>query len=340
MASSERISVKAIRVHCHGAPDVLRYEDVDAPTPGPGEVLIRNRAIGVNYVDVYLRSGAYAPPTLPFTPGKEGAGEVLAVGAGVEDFAPGDRVAYVEALGAYAEEHAVPARFLVSLPASIDFGTAAAMMLKGLTAQYLLHRTFRVQAGHTVLIHAAAGGVGLILAQWAKHIGATVIGTVGSSAKAEVARRHGCDHVIEYVEEDFVARVREITRGDGCHVVYDGVGKATFPASLDCLRPFGYFVSFGSASGPIDPFDIMMLANKGSLFTTFPLLPMHLARRQDVLAMTGDLFRAVASGAVKIAPPVTMALAEVAEAHRRLETRQSTGSIVLIPGSVRAPRGS
>lgn len=323
--------MKAIRVHRHGGPEVLNYEDVDVAAPGAGEVLVRNRAIGVNFVDLYLRSGAYAPPALPFTPGKEGAGEVLAVGDGVTGFAPGDRVAYVESLGAYTEEHVVPARVLVHLPDYIDFETAAAIMLKGLTAQYLLHRTFRVQPGHTVLIHAAAGGVGLILAQWAKHLGAIVIGTVGSPGKVEIARRHGCDHVIEYVEEDFPARVREITGGEGCHVVYDGIGRATFPASLDCLRPFGYFVSFGSASGPIAAFDIMLLASKGSLFTTFPLLPTHLARREDVVAMCDDLFRVVVSGAVQAPVPTRIALAEVAEAHRRLESRQTVGSIVLVP---------
>jgi NADPH:quinone reductase len=239
--------MKAIRVHRYGGPDALVYEDVDIGQPGPGEFRVRNRAIGVNFVDIYLRTGDDASASLPFTLGKEGAGEILAVGEGVAGFAPGDRVAYVETLGAYAEECIVQVHFLVPLPDAIDFETAAAMMLKGLTAEYLLRRTFRVEAGHTILAHAAAGGVGVILTQWAKHLGATVIGTVGSPEKAEFARQNGCDHVIDYRNEDFAARVKEITDGEGCHVVYDGVGKATFPASLDCLRPLGYFVSFGSA---------------------------------------------------------------------------------------------
>jgi NADPH2:quinone reductase len=219
----------------------------------------------------------------------------------------------------------------VHLPEAIDFESGAAMMLKGLTAQYLLRRTFRVEAGHTILVHAAAGGVGLILTQWAKHLGASVIGTVGSAEKAEVARKNGCDHVIDYRKEDFAARVKEITHGDGCHVVYDGVGKATFPGSLDCLRPFGYFVSFGAASGPIEPFDIMLLMQKGSLFATWQLLFTHLAKREDVVAMSHDLFNVVASGAVKIPVHARLPLSEVAEAHRRLEARETTGSTVLLP---------
>src|SRR3954467_1076401 len=234
--------MKAIRVHQHGGPDMLTYEDVDIGRPGPGEVRVRNRAVGLNFVDMYFRTGEYAPPALPFIPGNEGAGEIVAVGEGVSGFTPGDRVAYVETLGAYAQERIVPAHFVVHLPDAIDFETGAAMMLKGLTAQYLLRRTFRVEAGHTILVHAAAGGGGLILTQWAKHLGATVIGTVGSPEKAELARANGCDYVIDYSKENFAARVKEVTAGEGCHVVYDGVGKATFPGSLDCLRPFGYFV--------------------------------------------------------------------------------------------------
>jgi NADPH:quinone reductase len=323
--------MKAIRLHRHGGLEALVYEDVDIGEPGPGEVRVRNRAIGVNFVDIYLRTGADATPSLPFTLGKEGAGEILEVGEGVSGFAPGDRVAYVETLGAYAEECIVPVHFLVHLPDAIDFETAAAMMLKGLTAEYLLRRTFRVEAGHTILVHAAAGGVGLILTQWAKHLGATVIGTVGSPDKAALARQNGCDHVIDYRNDDFVRRVKEITNGEGCHVVYDGVGKATFPASLDCLRPLGYFVSFGSASGPIPPFDIMLLAKKGSLFATWQVLPTHLARREDVLAMSQDLFDVVASGAVKIHICARMPLTEAAEAHRLLETRLTTGATVLLP---------
>ncbi|MFE0758381.1 quinone oxidoreductase family protein [Inquilinus sp. NPDC058860] len=323
--------MKAIRVHRHGGPEVLVYEDVDVARPGPGEVRIRNRAIGLNFVDTYFRTGAYAPPALPFTPGNEGAGEVAEVGAGVEGFAPGDRVAYVGTLGAYAEERIVPAHLLLRLPDAIGFETGAAMMLKGLTAQFLLRRTVRVGPGHTVLMHAAAGGVGLILTQWAKHLGAIVIGTVGSPEKAELARRNGCDHVIEYRREDFAARVREITGGEGCDVVYDGVGRATFPASLDCLRPFGTFVSFGAASGPIEPFDIMLLMQKGSLFATWQLLFQHLAKREDVLAMGEDLFRVVSSGAVTVPVHARLPLAEAAEAHRRLEARQTTGATVLLP---------
>ncbi|HEV7320356.1 MAG TPA: quinone oxidoreductase [Ensifer sp.] len=323
--------MKAIRVHQHGGPDVLAYENVEIGEPGPGEVRVRNRAIGVNFIDVYLRSGAYRPPHLPFILGKEGAGEVVSVGADVEGFKPGDRVAYVEALGAYAEEHNVPAHYLVHLPDDIDFETGSAMMLKGLTAQYLLRLTFRVEAGHRILVHAAAGGVGLILTQWAKHLGATVIGTVGSPAKAELARANGADHVIDYAKENFAERVREITRGEGVDVVYDGIGQATFEGSLDSLRPFGHFVSFGSASGPIAPFDITTLARKGSLYATWPLLPTHLARREDVLSMSKELFEVVGKGAVRIPIHARLALADAAEAHRRLEARETTGATVLLP---------
>lgn len=323
--------MKAIRVHQHGGPDVLAYENFELGEPGPGEVRVRNRAIGVNFVDIYLRSGAYPPPQLPFIPGKEGAGEVVSVGPDVEGFKPGDRVAYAEALGAYAEEHNVPARVLVHLPEDIDFETGAAMMLKGLTAQYLLRRTFRVEAGHTLLVHAAAGGVGLILTQWAKHLGAKVIGTVGSPEKAELARANGADYVIDYGKENFATRVREITEGEGVDVVYDSIGKATFEGSLDSLRPFGHFVSFGAASGSIPPFDITTLAQKGSLYATWPLLPAHLSRREDVLAMSKDLFDVVARGAVNIRVHARLPLAEAAEAHRRLEGRQTTGALVLLP---------
>jgi NADPH2:quinone reductase len=324
-------TVKAIRVHRHGGPEVLTYEDAAIGAPGPGEIRVRNRAIGLNFVDVYFRTGEYAPPNLPFIPGNEGAGEVIAVGEGVRGFAIGDRVAYVETLGSYAEERLVSAHFAVHLPSAIDFATGAAMMLKGLTAQYLLRRTFRVERGHVVLVHAAAGGVGLILTQWAKHLGAIVIGTVGSDGKAELALDNGCDYVINYRQENFAARVKEITRGEGCHVVYDGVGKATFPASLDCLRPFGYFVSFGSSSGPIEPFDIMLLMQKGSLFATWQLLFTHLAKREDVIAMSEELFNVVGSGAVKIPVHTRLPLAEVAEAHRRLQARETTGATVLLP---------
>ncbi len=323
--------MKAIRVHRHGGPEVLSYEEVAIDRPGPGQVHVRNRALGLNFVDVYFRSGAYAPPSLPFIPGNEGAGEVISVGEGVEDFRPGDRVAYVDTLGSYAQERLVPAHFLVHLPDAIAFETGAAMMLKGLTAQALLRRSFRVEAGQTILMHAAAGGVGLMLTQWARHLGTTMIGTVGSPEKAKLARLNGCDHVIDYSREDFVARVREITNGEGCHVVYDGVGKATFPGSLDCLRPLGTFVSFGSSSGPIEPFDITLLMKKGSLYATWQLLFTHLARREDVLAMSRELFDMVTGGAVKVPVHARLPLAEAAEAHRRLEARETTGATVLLP---------
>jgi NADPH2:quinone reductase len=305
-------------------------ENIDLGPPGLDEVQVRNRAIGLNFVDTYFRNGAYATP-LPFIPGNEAAGEVIAVGEAVEGFVPGDRVAYVGTLGAYAEASNVPAHFVLHLPEAITFETGAAMMLKGLTAQYLLRRTFRVGPEHMLLIHAAAGGVGLILTQWAKHLGAIVIGTVGSPEKARLAHAHGCDHVIDYRREDFVQRVKEIAKGELCHVVYDGVGQATFPASLDCLRPLGTFVSYGSASGAIPPFDITLLMQKGSLFATWQLLFTHLAKREDVLAMSQELFDAVASGAVKIPLHATLPLAEVAEAHRRLEARETTGATVLVP---------
>lgn len=323
-------TIKAVRVHHHGGPAVLTYEEIAIGEPGPGEVRVRNRAVGLNFVDVYFRSGEYTPPALPFIPGNEGAGIVVAVGENVKDFAPGDRVAYVMTLGAYAEECLVPAHYLVHLPDAIDFETGAAMLLKGLTAQYLLRRTFKVEQGHTILIHAAAGGVGLILTQWAKQLGATVIGTVGSPHKAALALENGCDFVIDYRKEDFAKRVKEITNGEMCHVVYDGIGKATFPDSLDCLRPFGYFVSYGSASGAIEPFDIMLLMKKGSVFATWQLLFDHLAKRSAMLAMSKELFDVVVSGAVKIPIHTRLPLKEVAEAHRRLEARESTGATVLV----------
>jgi NADPH:quinone reductase len=323
--------VKAIQVHKVGGPDVLVYGDIALPPPGPGEVRVRNRAIGVNFIDVYHRIGLYPAATSPFVPGSEAAGEVVALGEGVDGFRTGERVAYVAGFGGYAEERNVPATVLVKLPDGIDDETAAAMMLKGLTAQYLVRRTYKVQPGDIVLIHAAAGGVGLIASQWAKHLGATVIGTVGSEDKAELARAHGCDHTILYRSEDFVARVAELTGGAKCHVVYDGVGKDTFPASLDCLRPLGMFVSFGSASGPIEAFNIGLLAQKGSLFATRPTLVTYTAKREDLDAMAQDLFGVVRSGAVKIPVHHRWKLSEAAEAHRALEARQTTGAVVLLP---------
>lgn len=323
--------MQAIRVHRHGGPDVMTLEEVAIGPPGPGEVRVRHRAIGLNFVDTYFRSGAYTPPALPFIPGNEAAGEIVAVGPDVTGLSPGDRVAYVETLGAYADERNVAGHYVVPLPDAIDFETGAAMMLKGLTAQYLLRRTFRVGPDHTVLIHAAAGGVGLLLTQWAKHLGATVIGTVGSGPKAALVRDHGADHVIDYSTRDFAAEVRAITGGRGVDVVYDGVGRATFHGSLDSLRPLGLFVSFGSASGPIAPFDIALLMRKGSLYATWQLLFTHLARREDVVAMSEELFAVVASGAVKIPIHNRFALSEAGEAHRRLEARGTTGATVLLP---------
>ena len=322
--------VKAIRIHAFGGPEVMRWEDVDPGRPGPGQALVRQRAIGFNFIDTYHRTGLYPNP-LPFTPGSEGAGEVLAVGDGVTDVRPGDRVAYGTAIGAYAEERMVAAEKLVVLPDDIAFETAAVMMLKGLTAEYLLRGSFKVEPGHIVLVHAAAGGIGQILCQWAKAIGATVIGTVGTPDKGELAKAHGADHVIFYRTEDFVARVADITSGAKCHVVYDGVGQATFPASLDCLRPHGTLVSFGSASGPIKAFDISLLASKGSLFVTRPTLGSFAGTRPELIAMTDRLTSVVRAGKVRIEITNRFALKDAAEAHRALEGRQTSGATVLLP---------
>lgn len=323
--------MKAIQVYQPGGPEVLLVKAIEIGPPGPGEVRVRNHAIGVNYTDVYMRKGTFPPPSLPYIPGKEGAGEVMAVGEGVTDFAPGDRVAYVETLGAYAAESNVPLHYLVPLPEGIPYETAAAMLLKGLTAQFLVRKTFRVDKGHTILVHAAAGGVGQILTQWARHLGATVIGTVGSPEKAELALRLGCDQVINYRQEDFARRVKEITNGAKCHVVYDSVGQSTFEGSLDCLRPLGYFVSFGLSSGPIPPFDLMQLAEKGSLFATWQALPTHLAERDDVLAMSKQLFDVVRQGIVTIQAPLCLPLEKAAQAHRLLEDRDRMSTVVLRP---------
>lgn len=322
---------RAIRVHQYGGPEVLLYEETVVGDPGPGELRIRHTAIGVNYIDTYYRSGLYPVASLPFVPGSEGAGVVAAVGKDVTDFKEGDRVAYASTPGSYAEERLISASAVVKTPDGVADETAAAMMLKGMTAQYLLRRTYVVKPGDVILFHAAAGGVGLIACQWAKHLGATVIGTVGSRDKGELAKAHGCDHVIHYRDEDFVARVNEITGGERCHVVYDGVGKATFPASLDCLRPFGLFASFGNASGPIDAFNIGLLAQKGSLYATRPTLFTHIAKRKDLEEVAGDLFDVVASGAVKIPIHARAPLSEAAAVHRALEGRETTGSTILIP---------
>lgn len=322
--------VKAILIREFGGPDVMRVEDVEPGRPGPGQVLLRHHAIGLNFIDTYHRTGLYPNP-LPFTPGSEGAGEVLAVGDGVTEVRTGDRVAYGTAIGAYAEERLIAAEKLVVLPDAIGYETAAVMMLKGLTAEYLLRGSFKVEPGHIVLVHAAAGGVGQILCQWAKALGATVIGTVGTPDKGELARAHGADHVIFYQTEDFVARVVEITAGSKCHVVYDGVGQATFPASLDCLRPHGTLVSFGSASGPVKAFDLSLLASRGSLFVTRPTLGSFAARRADLVAMTERLIAMIEAGKVRIDVTNRFPLKEAAEAHRALEGRQTSGSSVLLP---------
>ncbi len=322
----------AVRVHELGGPEVLRFEPFDPGDPGAGEIRIHQHACGVNYIDTYFRTGLYPSPVgLPFVAGNEGAGEVVAVGPGVTEFSRGDRVAYVSALGGYAEERNLPAALAVRLPASIGWEQAAGMMLKGMTAQYLLRRTHRVAPGETILVQAAAGGVGLILCQWARSLGATVIGTVGSREKAELALAHGAHHAILYRDEDFVARVREITGGRLCDVVYDGVGRATFPASLDCLRPLGLFVSFGNASGPVGPFDLSLLTAKGSLFATRPSLFSYVARREDLVATANELFEVVAGGSVKIPVHHRFPLRDAQRAHRALEGRETTGSIVLLP---------
>ena len=324
--------VMAIRVHETGGPEVLRYEDVAIAAPGPGEARVRHGAIGLNFIDCYFRSGLYpAPQGLPFVPGNEGAGTVVAVGAGVSTVAVGDRVAYVGPIGSYAEERLVPADRLVRLPEAISFEVAAAAMLKGMTAQYLLRRTYRVGPGTTLLFHAAAGGVGQIAGQWAKHLGATVIGTAGGPDKVALAKTRGYDHVIDYRKDDFVAAVKDITGGKGVDVVYDSVGRDTFPKSLDCLKPLGMFVSFGNASGPVPPFTMQELASRGSLFTTRASLFTYIAARADLEETAADLFSVVASGAVEIPLSKVWKLADAAEAHRALESRSTTGSMVFVP---------
>lgn len=320
-----------IRIHQTGGPEVLRWEAVDVPAPAAGDVTVRHAAVGLNFIDVYHRTGLYPLP-LPSGIGLEGAGVVEAVGEGVGELKVGDRVAYAGGpIGAYAEVRNIPAHRLLKLPDSIEFDTAAAMMLQGLTAAYLLRRTYRVQAGDAVLIHAAAGGVGLIATQWAKALGATVIGTVGSAAKAELAKAHGCDHVINYSTENFTQRVRDITGGEGVAVVYDGVGKDTFAGSLDSLRPMGMMVTYGNASGPVPPLDLLQLTQKGSLFVTRPTLMQYTAKREDLVAFGRDLFDIVAAGKVRIEVNQRYALADAAQAHRDLEARKTTGSTILLP---------
>lgn len=320
---------RAITIHSYGGPEVLQFEDIDVSAPGPGEVRLVQKAIGINYIDIYYRTGLYKLPALPAVLGMEGAGNVVAVGAGVADLKAGDRVAYAGCAGAYAEERLAPADRMVRLPDAISYETAAAMMLQGMTVRYLMRQTYPVGADTVMLFHAAAGGVGLIACQWARALGATIIGTVSSDEKAALARAHGCTHVINSKTEDFTARVAEITDGRGCDVVYDSIGKDTYQGSLQCLKPRGMWVSFGNASGPVPPLDLTLL--KGSLFATRPSLFAYTASRQDLLDNACDLFDMVVSGKIKIASDHRYALSDAAAAHRDLEQRKTTGSLLLIP---------
>ena len=323
--------MKAIRFSETGGPEVMKLVDVDVPPPGPGEVRVRQTAIGLNYIDTYHRSGLYPVP-LPSGIGLEGAGVVEALGEGVSDLKVGDRIAYgVGALGAYAQVRNLPARRITRLTPGISDETAAGMMLKGMTVRYLLRATYKLQPGETILLHAAAGGVGLILSQWAKALGATVIGTVGSDEKVAIARAHGCDHVINSSTENIVARVKEITGGKGLPVVYDGVGQSTFMTSLDCLQPRGLLVVFGNASGPVKAFDLGLLASKGSLYVTRPTLMTYTASDEDLKETADDLVAMVASGKVKIPVNQRYALADAVQAHRDLESRKTTGTTILLP---------
>jgi NADPH2:quinone reductase len=319
----------AIRIHEIGGPEVLKWEEVTVGDPGPGEVRLRHGAVGLNFIDVYFRTGVYGA-NVPFTPGLEASGVVQALGEGVSDLQVGDRVAYAAPpAGAYSEERLMPADRVVKVPEGVSDEVAAAMMLKGMTARYLLRQTYAVKAGDTILIHAAAGGVGLIACQWAKHLGATVIGTVGSDEKAALAAAHGCDHPIVYTREDLVERVKSITGGEGVPVVYDSVGKDTFMNSLDCLRPLGTMVIFGQSSGPVPPLEVGLLAAKGSLFLTRPTLMTYTAKREDLVASADELFQVVKAGAVKLEINQRFPLREAAAAHRALEARQTTGCTVL-----------
>jgi len=323
---------KAIVMNETGGPEVLRWVDFKPEEPGDGQVLVRHEAVGLNYIDVYHRTGLYPLPSLPAVPGLEGAGVVESIGPNVSDFAPGDRVAYAGVpAGAYAQIRAIPAHRLVKLPDALSFEQGAAMMLQGMTARYLLRGCYDVQDGTWILIHAAAGGVGTIVCQWAKYLGAQVIGTVGSAEKAKKATAHGCDHPIVYTEENFADRVQEITGGRGVDVVYDSVGQATFLQSLTCLRPMGMMVSFGQSSGPVAPLDLKALAVNGSLFLTRPSLMNYTAKREDLLAHAQDLFDVVQKGAVAIEVRQKYPLKEAAQAHRDLEARKTTGSTILLP---------
>lgn len=321
---------KAIRIHVNGGPEVLRWEDVPTPEPGPEEALIKQEAVGLNYIDVYFRTGLYKAPSMPLVIGQEGAGTVVSIGPNVVNVAPGDRVAYAGPIGGYATERVIAADRLVKVPESVDLKTAAAMMLQGMTAQYLLRRTYMVKAGDTILVHAAAGGVGLIMCQWAKHLGATVIGVVSSEQKAELARAHGAHHtVVGYA--NLVNDVKRITGGAMVPVVYDSVGKDTFTISLDCLAPLGLMTSYGNSSGPVPPVDLGLLSAKGSLYLTRPSLATYTAKRSDLERAAADLFEVVGNGAVKIQINQTFPLKDAAQAHIALESRATTGSTVLLP---------
>jgi NADPH2:quinone reductase len=323
--------VHAIRVYATGGPDVLKWEEIDLPPPGPGQVRVVHKAVGLNFVDTYFRSGLY-PMNLPSGLGMEGAGEVVELGDGVTSLKPGDRIAYgTGPLGAYSEAANLPADRVTKLPAEISDEVAAAMMLKGMTVQYLLKQTYQVKPGEAILVHAAAGGVGLILCQWAKHLGATIIGTVGSAEKAALAKAHGCDHTILYREEKIVPRVRELTGGKGVPVVYDSVGKDTFEDSLNCLQPRGLMVSFGNASGPVPAFEPAILGTKGSLYLTRATLASYTATAEDLAATAGDVVQVVRDGIVKIEVNQRYPLRDAAQAHRDLEGRKTTGSTVLLP---------
>ncbi|MCP4329071.1 MAG: quinone oxidoreductase [Alphaproteobacteria bacterium] len=322
-------------IHEKGGPEVFRWQEWPVGDPGPGEVRLRHAAIGVNYVDTYHRRGMPHPwpvPPPPVVLGLEGVGTVEAVGDGVTELGAGDRAAYaMPPLGAYSQSRIMPAEHLLKVPENIDDETVAGMMLKGLTAQYLLRRTYVVEPGDTIVVHAAAGGMGLILCQWAKHLGATIVGTVSSDEKAEVARAAGCDYPVVYTRDDFAAKVKQVTDGEGVPVVYESIGKDTFDGSLDCLRPLGVLACFGHASGAPDPVDVIELGARGSLFVTRPAIMHYMAKREDMTAAAAELFDVVGSGAVKIAVNRVLPLREVAEAHRAIEERRTTGSTVLKP---------
>lgn len=319
----------SVRVHSVGGPEALVYEEVAMPVPGPGELLLRQHAIGVNFIDIYHRSGLYKLPEYPITIGSEGAGEVIALGPDVTRLKVGDRVAYAGAIGGYAEVRTVRADRLVKIPDGIEYETAAGMLLKGMTVRCLLHDVYRVDANTTLMFHAAAGGVGLIACQWARSLGATMIGTVGSDEKAALARENGCTHVINTAREDFVERVRALTAGKGCDVVYDSIGKDTFPRSLDCLKPRGLWVSFGNASGAVPPFELTAL--KGSLFATRPSILAYTATTQDLEENAADVFEMVLGKKIRISVNHRYPLARAADAHRDLEARRTTGSVILVP---------